>query len=244
LEFLPGISNTKKYPVKLAGAKLQAKTCSVKNKPLAEKTVEDVLQYFGKSLKEARRRYRQFVKNGIDQGKRPEFQGGGLVRPACHARLERIWSGKKYRATNENRAIKDRVCKARAGRSTGGDKRGLLGRKKGEREKGDQRILGSGDFVGDVLRKAGEKFESMTKKKMSLDEIIAIVANSTETSIEDLKSTGRKRKLAHARAVIAYVAIRNLGYRGIEVAEALSLSPPTVSQNVEKGKIFLLCREI
>ncbi|WDN89386.1 hypothetical protein BuS5_02354 [Desulfosarcina sp. BuS5] len=105
-------------------------------------------------------------------------------------------------------------------------------------EKGDQRILGSGDFVGDVLRKAGEQLESMTKKGMSLDEIIAIVANSTETSIEDLKSTGRKRKLAHARAVIAYVAIRNLGYRGIEVAEALSLSPSTVSQNVEKGKIF------
>ena len=99
--------------------------------------------------------------------------------------------------------------------------------------------MGSGDFVGDVLRKAGEKFESMTKKRMSLDEIIAIVANSTETSIEDLKSTGRKRKLAHARAVIAYAAIRNLGYRGIEVAEALSLSPPTVSQNVEKGKTFL-----
>ena len=142
-------------------------------------------------------------KNGIDQGNRPEFQGGGLVR------------------------------------SAGGEKAGLLGRRKEEREKGDQRILGSGDFVGDVLRKAGEKFESMTKKRMSLDEIIAIVANSTETSIEDLKSTGRKRKLAHARAEIAYAAIRNLGYRGIEVAEALSLSPPTVSQNVEKGKIFL-----
>ena len=44
---------------------------------------------------------------------------------------------------------------------------------------------------------------------------------------------------AHARAVIAYTAIRNLGYKGTEVAEVLSLSPPTVSQNVEKGKLFL-----
>ncbi len=135
------------------------------DKFLAEKTVEDVLKHFGETFKIARRRYRQFVKKGIDQGVRPELQGGGLVRPACHARLEQIWSGKKYRATNENRAIKDGVCKARAGRSAGGDKRGLLGRKKGECEKGDQRILGSGDFVGDVLRKAGEKFESMMKKR-------------------------------------------------------------------------------
>ena len=83
-------------PVKLAGAKLQAKPCpacpvgakhrtGVRNISLAEKTIEDVLLHFGETRKVARRRYRQFVKNGVDQGKRPEFQGGGLVRPACHA---------------------------------------------------------------------------------------------------------------------------------------------------------------
>lgn len=61
---------------------------------------------------------------------------------------------------------------------------------------------------------------------------------------EDLKSSSRKRKLAYARSIVAYAAIRNLGYKATEVAEVLSLSRPTVSQNVEKGKIFLLCREI
>jgi len=52
----------------------------VKNKPLAKKTIEDVLLQFGDKLREARRRYRQFVKEGVDQGSRPELQGGGLVR--------------------------------------------------------------------------------------------------------------------------------------------------------------------
>ena len=37
----------------------------VKNKSLAEKTIEDVLKHFGKTLKEARRRYREFVEKGI-----------------------------------------------------------------------------------------------------------------------------------------------------------------------------------
>jgi len=87
----------------------------VKNRPLAEKTIEDVLLHFGNTRKVVRRRYREFVKKGIDQGKRPEFQGGGLVR------------------------------------SAGGDKRGLPGRKKEERENGDARILGSGDFVSRML---------------------------------------------------------------------------------------------
>jgi hypothetical protein len=41
--------------------------------------------------------------------------------------------------------------KAQAGRSAGGDKTGLLGRKKEKREKGDSRILGSGDFVSRML---------------------------------------------------------------------------------------------
>ena len=86
--------------------------------PLAEKTTQDVLLHFGKTKKVARRRYRQFVKNGIEQGKRPEFQGGGLVR------------------------------------SSGGNKAGLLGRKKDEREKGDARILGSGDFVNTTLHQS------------------------------------------------------------------------------------------
>jgi REP-associated tyrosine transposase len=39
-----------------------------------------VLSYFGKSVREARRRYRAYVEEGIEQGKRPELVGGGLIR--------------------------------------------------------------------------------------------------------------------------------------------------------------------
>jgi len=91
------------------------------SKFLAQETIEDVLLHFGDTLKVSRRRYRQFVKNGIDQGRRPELQGGGLIR------------------------------------SAGGKKSDLLGRKKEEREKGDERILGSGDFVSAILQDANER---------------------------------------------------------------------------------------
>ena len=37
-----------------------------------------------------------------------------------------------------------------------------------------------------------------------------------------------------------YQALRGpFGYKGTEVGEALSLAAPTVSQNIEKGKILL-----
>ncbi|MBW1931255.1 MAG: transposase, partial [Deltaproteobacteria bacterium] len=86
----------------------QSDITSTSEKSLAEKTIEDILLLFGDTLKVARRRYRQFVKNGIDQGTRADLQGGGLIR------------------------------------SSGGNKSGLLGRKKEDRELSDERVLGSG----------------------------------------------------------------------------------------------------
>jgi hypothetical protein len=141
---------------------------------LAEKTIEDILLHFGETQKAARRRYRDFVGKGIAQGRRAEFQGGGLVR------------------------------------SAGGNKAGLLGRAKDELEKGDARILGSGDFVNNILRDAEEEFENKYKEKMSLENLMMIVAKAMGVSVEEIVSSSRKRKIARARSVVTYVAIRNL----------------------------------
>ncbi|MBC8466430.1 MAG: transposase, partial [Deltaproteobacteria bacterium] len=60
-------------PERVKGNKKPRHPCNPCQKmPLAEKTIEDVLLHFGKTKKVARRRYRQFVKNGIEQGKRLE----------------------------------------------------------------------------------------------------------------------------------------------------------------------------
>ena len=172
-------------------------------KSLAEKTIEDVLLHFGNSLKVARRRYREFVKNGIDQGTRPELQGGGLIRSAC------------------------------------GDRRGLLGRKKGEREKGDERILGSGDFVANVLEEANEFVERRTKYNISLAELIRRVCMRFKTEPSDLISPSRRRHLSKARAVVCYLAVHELGYSGVQVGRELKISGKGVSMCVERGKKIL-----
>jgi len=39
-----------------------------------------VLSYFGKSFAQARKRYATYVEEGLDQGRRPELVGGGLIR--------------------------------------------------------------------------------------------------------------------------------------------------------------------
>ena len=172
----------------------------VKNKSLAEKTIEDVLKYFGKSLKEARRRYRQFVEKGIKQGRRPEFQGGGLIR------------------------------------SSGGDKAGLLGQKKEDREKSDQRILGSGGFVVQALKRANELHERSIKSRISLNELIKRVSKDRNIDLKDLISSKRKKDISNTRAIISYLAAIELRHSGAKIASELRLSEKSVSRCIERGK--------
>ncbi len=49
-------------------------------KPIAWQDREAVLSYFGKAERIAKRRYRNYVAEGISQGHRSEFAGGGLMR--------------------------------------------------------------------------------------------------------------------------------------------------------------------
>ncbi len=172
-------------------------------KSLAEKTIEDVLILLGGNAKEARTKYRSFVKDGIKQGVRPELQGGGLIR------------------------------------SAGGDTPGLLGRSKEARQKGDERILGSGEFVTEALQRAGHSYGLQSYGKPPLSSLLDNVSDVFGVAAKELKGGSRRRTLLDARSVAAYLAVRQYGYKGVEVAEALSLSSPTVSRIVENGQKIL-----
>ena len=170
---------------------------------LAERTIEDALLLFSSETGDARRRYRNFIKQGVDQGTRPDLQGGGLVR------------------------------------SAGGDKRGLLGRKKEEREKGDERILGSGDFVSAILQEANELEERKTDYGVGLDELIMRVTGDIGIDIEDLLSSKREQKISYARGIISYLAAVKLGHNGTSLAKALRMSRKSVSRSIKRGKKIL-----
>ncbi|MEA3414673.1 MAG: transposase [Thermodesulfobacteriota bacterium] len=172
------------------------------DKYLAEKTVEDVLRFFGKSLKESRRRYRQFVEKGIKQGRREDLQGGGLVR------------------------------------SAGGDKAVLLGQKKEDREKSDQRILGSGGFVGAVLQESERLLEKKYNPKRPIEELIEVVAGKLGLKPELICSGSRKPRISDARSIIAHMAVEETGHSATDVARYLGIKQTSVLRSVKKGRIL------
>ena len=86
-----------------------------------------MLSFFNRSGKSPRN-YLRYVKEGTDQGRRPELVGGGLIR------------------------------------SMGGWSAVLAMRRSGSKEAADQRILGDGDFVEQVI----SGLDDLVKKNLRL----------------------------------------------------------------------------
>src|SRR5690606_20536122 len=118
-------------------------------------------------------------------------------------------------------------------------------KKQGLRMAGDERILGSTNFVASVLRQAREEHLKRTDAKgMTLAALIALVADRMGTEEAFIKSTIKERAASQARAIIAHLAIDRLRISGAEVARNLNISPSAVSKLAGRGRRHPLSGEI
>ena len=109
----------------------------------------------------------------------------------------------------------------------------------GIRVKGDERILGSSDFVEEVLKKANEELEKRTLLQAEgpdLVQLIKRVARYYHIDMEELKTASKARSVSLARCVLCYLAVRKLLFSCTEVARALNVSASAVSKAVTKGQ--------
>ena len=107
------------------------------------------------------------------------------------------------------------------------------------RIKGDERILGSSDFMERVLKEANEQFEhkpQLDAAGFNLDELIGKVAVFFDMSVDELKTSSKNRNIVKARAVLCYLAVRELRFSCTDVARRLNISPNTVSMAVSRGQ--------
>ncbi len=160
-----------------------------------------VLSFFGGS-RNSRKNYARYVAKGIEQGRRPELVGGGLIR------------------------------------SMGGWSAVLASRRRGEREVYDQRILGDGDFIKQVV----SDLDDLVKKNLRLSgrridiEVLADkVSEKYDVSIGELRSGGRRRAVVNARCAMSWIGVRELGYSGADVARYLGVTNSCVTRMISKG---------
>jgi REP element-mobilizing transposase RayT len=106
-------------------------------------------------------------------------------------------------------------------------------------EKADERILGDGDFVQEVLDKAEEKLKHqylLKAKGVNLDRAAEQVSEILEIPTEELWQPGKQRKRVEAKSLLCYLANRELGISMAELSRRMNVSVMAVSYSVQRGE--------
>lgn len=132
-------------------------------------------------------------------------------------------------------------------RSSGGWSALIALRSVASRIMGDERILGGSDFVESVLKRANEDYEKRTfaiSKGLQIDDVLRRVSEVFNLPTDSLRGAGKHRKASRARAIVCFIAVDKLGFKCIDVARILKMSPSTVSKAVTRGNSDECSREI
>jgi hypothetical protein len=122
-------------------------------------------------------------------------------------------------------------------RSVGGWSQVLSERRKGQREEADERILGSGDFVNEVLKEAEERHRRQTKLRRAgrtVQKLIEEECDMRGISIAELKDGSRRSKVSEARMVIAYRCREELGISAAESARQLGVNTSSIIKAITR----------
>ncbi len=106
-------------------------------------------------------------------------------------------------------------------------------------EKSDERILGNGIFVEQVLSKAKEQMErkySLKSKGFDLERIAERVGSVMEIDVSEIWKSGKLKNRVAARSLFCFWAVREFGASMTEVSRRLNLSLSGVSQSVIRGE--------
>ena len=100
----------------------------------------------------------------------------------------------------------------------------------------DERILGNGDFVEQILllNEPDTKVLFTQKKLQQADEFIEQICSRATITQQELQSGGRRRAVSNARAVIAVELVQTYGWTIAATAKRLGVSSSAISKNMAK----------
>ena len=127
-------------------------------------------------------------------------------------------------------------------RSAGGWSALIGKRLTGTRIKGDERILGSGAFVEEVLERADEELEQSTRlhsQGLDFETLLSRIADHYGVDINILATRSKERAIAKARSVLCFLAVRKLKLSSTEIASRLNITQSAVGKCVIRGQLML-----
>jgi chromosomal replication initiation ATPase DnaA len=95
------------------------------------------------------------------------------------------------------------------------------------------------DFVDKVLSESEEITKEnlrLTSERMNLSELTQKVCTVHEISQAELRSGRRRREVVEARRVLSWLAVKELGYSGADVARHLGVTNSCVIRLASAGR--------
>ncbi len=124
-------------------------------------------------------------------------------------------------------------------RSYGGWSAVLSLRRSRERISGDQRVLGTGDFVERVLCESGEPLRykpTPLERSKRIEAILKEECQKGEIELEELRMGGRRGGIPRVRSEIAQRLVRELGMSLAEAARLLGVSTSAISKILGRNR--------
>jgi len=118
-------------------------------------------------------------------------------------------------------------------RSLGGWSQVLSLRRVGSKVFSDERILGSSEFVKDVIADAEQKAKEtlrLTSKISNLPFLAKEVCKGEGVDEAELRSGLRKREVVKSRRIFSQIAVKKMGYSGADVARFLGINTSAVNR--------------
>jgi hypothetical protein len=118
-------------------------------------------------------------------------------------------------------------------RSLGGWSQVLSLRRVGSKVFSDERILGSSDFVKNVIADAEEKTKETLRLSLKISDLPSLAMEVCDGEGVDeaaLRSGLRKREVVKSRRIFCQIAVKKMGYSGADVARFLGINTSAVNR--------------
>ncbi len=117
--------------------------------------------------------------------------------------------------------------------SLGGWSQVLSLRRIGSKVFSDERILGSSEFVQEIISEAEKRAKEtlrLSSKIPNLPSLAKQICPGEEVDESELRSGFRKRKVVRTRRMFCQIAVKKLGYSGADVARFLGINTSAVNR--------------
>jgi len=171
--------------------------------------------------------------------KRPWMDTDYILAQFGETRRKALYAYRKFMSEEIG---KDQVKELSGGgliRSQGGWSQVLSMRRRGQKDAFDERILGGGDFVNEVLQEAEEQQLRQFKNKRAGRTIRMIIdeeCGRDGISLAELMGGSKRRKVSKARSVIAIRSRDELGLSSAEIARHVGVNTSSVIRSIERAE--------